>query len=207
MGGYGSGRRWGSKDTIEDYSRIDVLWMKRRSYLENGSSGSLTWSRNGEAYSTINYRIEFGTLRLIYKSRHRGEDWQNVDYCIPLSWSDCRFGGSRPYFICQGLGCGKRVQHLYAGNPYFVCRHCMNLGYACQREELLDRASRRADKLRVKLRAEAGILNGAPYMKPKGMHWKTYSRLCKQEEYFRNTSLQAMCDRFGFNPLDGFEDF
>lgn len=204
MGGYGSGQRWDSKDTIEDYKRIDVLWMKRRGYLEEGSSGSLTWSRNGDVYSTISFRTSYDALRLIYKSRSHGGEWQDVDYSTTISWDECRFGGSRPYFICKGLGCGKRVQHLYAGNPYFVCRHCMKLAYASQREELLDRAARRADKLRVKLGAEAGILNGAPYRKPKGMHWKTFQKLRIQETHFRNTSLMAMCDKLGFDPHDGF---
>ncbi len=204
MGGYGSGQRWDSKDTIEDYKRIDVLWMKRNGYLHAGSNGSLRWSRNGEVYATINFSTSYGDIRLTYKTRPHGGEWQDVDYSTPITWDACRFGGNRPYFICQGLGCGKRVQHLYGGSPYFVCRHCLQLAYTCQREEMHDSAARRADKLRVKLGAERGILNGIPYWKPKGMHWKTFSKLCAQESHYRNIALGAICNKLGINPHDGF---
>ena len=192
MGGYGSGQRWGcSKDTVEDYSRIDVLWMKREGCLRVGNSGSIKWSRNGNVTSSISYKAEHNTVRLIYKSRPYGGEWQDVDFKIPISWSDCRFGGSRPYFICQGLGCGKRVQHLYAGNPYFICRHCMRLVYQSQREELHDRAARRAEKIRERVGDEFGILDGPIFIKPKGMHWKTFYRLREEETYYRKISLRA----------------
>ena len=201
MGGYGSGRRWGCKSTTDDHCRLDVLWMQREGYLKPGAGGSVSWSRRGTKIASIGYRTEGSNLRLIYKARSReGEDWQDIDMHVRLSWAACRFGGSRPYFLCPVMGCGKRVQHLYAGNPYYVCRHCLGLAYQCQREELLDRAARRADKLREKLECEPGILNGAPFRKPKGMHWRTYERLCWREAHFRSVSLNEMCGKFGLDP-------
>ena len=197
MGGWGSGRRWSSKATTDDHKRLDVLWMKRNGCLKAGNSGSIKWSCNGEPAGNIDYRACANSVQLIYKVRRPSEEWQSIDMPVQLSWSDCRFGGQRPYFICPVVRCGKRVQHLYDGFPYFVCRHCLNLAYGCQREELLDRAARRADKLREKLGVEGGVLNGAPFRKPKGMHRKTYYRLCAEEMHFRQTSLQEMCNKFG----------
>jgi len=205
LGGWGSGKRWHSKAVTADYRRIDVLWMKRQGYLRANAGGTLTWSRHGEKIASTGYQSTGHSLRLIYRYRYDGEDWQDVDMAVQLSWSPCRFGGERPYFICPAIGCGKRVQHLYGGSRYYVCRHCLNLAYQCQKEELLDRAARRADKLREKLECEPGILNGAPYRKPKGMHWRTYQRLCWQEAYFRSMSLNAMCSKFGLPPNNYIE--
>lgn len=206
MGGYGSGQYWryDSKDVTEDYSRIDVLWMKRNNSLVAGNSGSISWSRGGKKYSSIGYRSEVNAVRLIYKSRHNGEDWQEVDMRVQLTWSDCRFGGSRPYFICPGLGCGRRVQHLYSGNPYYVCRHCLHLAYKCQREQLYDRAARRAEKLRERAGDEFGIFGGPIFMKPKGMHWKTFYKLQAEETYYRRVSLSAISQRFNLDELRGY---
>ena len=199
MGGWGSGRRTNSKAVTDDYCRIDVLWMQRQGNLRPNMGGTLTWSQRGEQIASIGYQSSGHSLQLKYKSRSRGEDWQPVDMTVHLSWSDCRFGGVRPYFTCPAIGCGKRVQHLYGGSPYYVCRHCLNLAYQCQKEELLDRAARRAEKLRERLDFPFGILDGAPCIKPKGMHWKTYNRLCMQEAYFCQRALSAMCSKFSLD--------
>lgn len=200
MGGYGSGQRWDSKDTIEDYKRIDILWMKRNGYLNVGSNGSLRWSRNGEVYSFINFRTSADAIRLLYKTRPQGGEWKDVDYSTPISWDACRFGGERPYFICQGLGCFRRVQHLYGGNPYFVCRHCMNLAYKCQREQWHERASRRADKIRDRAGMDWSYFDCPELFKPKGMHWKTFRKLQREEAHYRHIEINGLVQKFGFNP-------
>ena len=72
----------------------------------------------------------------------------------------CRFGGSRPYFICPGVvngtSCGRRVTKLYSGGRYFLCRHCYGLAYASQREDEMDRALRRANKIRMRRGGQPG---------------------------------------------------
>ena len=92
----------------------------------------------------------------------------------------CRFGGARPYFVCpgivNGIACGRRVVKLYGAGAYFLCRHCYRLAYASQREDSYDRASRRANNIRMRLGGEPGT--AAPFPdRPKGMHYKTYERL------------------------------
>ncbi|MGL4666575.1 MAG: hypothetical protein ACRCWR_01440, partial [Saezia sp.] len=71
--------------------------------------------------------------------------------------------------------CNKRVGKLYGGKV-FACRHCHDLGYKSQREGELDLLARKVEKVRERLKWEAGILNGQGW-KPKGMHWKTFDRL------------------------------
>ena len=92
----------------------------------------------------------------------------------------CEFGGNRPYFLCpgvvNGIACGRRVIKLYGVGRYFLCRHCYRLVYASQREDDMDRAVRRARKIRVRL---GGAPARAPLFpeRPKGMWWRTYERL------------------------------
>lgn len=79
---------------------------------------------------------------------------------------------------------------LYGGE-IFACRHCHKLAYQSQREPGYDRAARRADKIRERLKWEPGILNGSGD-KPKGMHWKTYHRLALQQCAFADKSLAGI---------------
>jgi len=107
----------------------------------------------------------------------------------------CHLGGSRPWFICPALGCGRSVAVLYGG-AIFACRHCYRLAYASTRESAGDRATRRADRLRERLGWEPGILNGEGG-KPKWMRRRTFERLSATHEEMVCRSLQEAMLRFG----------
>jgi hypothetical protein len=64
---------------------------------------------------------------------------------------------------------------------------------ASQQETVLDRANRKASKLRKKLKDNGGI--GDPiWNKPKGMHWRTFERLkAKVEEQDEIASFAFVC--------------
>ncbi len=56
-----------------------------------------------------------------------------VEGVAQLVWTPCNFGGFRPWFVCPGEGCGRRVAILYGpGQGQMLCRHCRNLNYASQ---------------------------------------------------------------------------
>ncbi|MBS1169616.1 MAG: hypothetical protein H6R01_534 [Burkholderiaceae bacterium] len=198
MGGTGSGRgyRFG-KDTTDDYLYLDVRWLQRSGLLELGKDSTLTWRRNGEPTGNINIISEGHHLRLIYKHRRPGREWQDEDYSIRLEWTPCHFGGLRAWFICPANGCGKRIAILYGG-AIFLCRHCHRLAYSCQRERGYDRLARKADKIRDRLGWEAGILNGRG-TKPKGMHRRTYLRLRWQHDGLVQASLAGIALNFGMD--------
>ena len=89
----------------------------------------------------------------------------------------------------------RRVAILYGGG-IFACRHCYQLVYASAREDISDRAARRADKLRARLGWEPGILNGNG-TKPKWMRWRTFKRLAAEHHQFVARSAQAAALKFG----------
>ena len=87
-----------------------------------------------------------------------------------LAWTPCNFGGERPWFVCPGEGCARRVAILYGpGQP--LCRRCCDLAYESQREDQIARAKRRAEKARSRLPPSG--------LRPKGMHHATFSKLTR----------------------------
>ncbi len=185
MGGYGSGRRWSSSDTTDEYLRMDVRYMQRRGFLRENVSGSLHWSSRGERIGTIGFRTEAERVVLSYRHRERGAEYESLEYPISLERTPCNFGGSRPWFLCPARGCGRRTATLYGGRIY-ACRKCYRLAYLSQRQSRTDRASDRAELLLKKL----GWADLCTVMEPapprrKGMHEKTYKRLAAEYEAAR----------------------
>ena len=81
MGGRGSGRNAGLRaSTTEDYLAVDLAWMKRKGCLRTGYAGQITWSRAGAVFASINYRVEQAGLRLIYRTRSHGGEWQDATH-------------------------------------------------------------------------------------------------------------------------------
>lgn len=102
MGGLDSGRRWqwASHSTTADYRAIDVRRWRRDGLLEPGRAFAWEWSVDGEAVATIRVKVGQGNVRLIYRQRAHGDDWQDMDYLVGLTWTDCHLGGQRPWFLC-----------------------------------------------------------------------------------------------------------
>ncbi len=177
MGGIGSGRR----TTVESCRALDVCRLHREGCLQPGAACTWAWWKgDGERTGWIDLRAEHGAIVLSYRCRGYGEDWQAVDQRVPVIWTPCRFGGRRPWFLCDvsagGVHCGRRVALLYGAGRLFACRRCYNLAYASQSERAWERASRRADKIRVKLGGKPGLAAPLP-LRPKGMQRRTYGRL------------------------------
>lgn len=203
MGGMGSGNRvqYGGS-TTEDYHAVDIRWLKRNGILEPGTRRSINWSRGGERTGSIQIRAELNRVYFIYKHRSYGDDWKDECYPVEIELTPCHMGGGRPWFRCPAKGCGRRVAVLYGG-AIFACRHCHQLVYPSQRERPGDRAARKADRIRDKLGWEAGILNGSePWNKPKGMHWATYHRLCREHDDLSQKALAGILEHLeGFSGL------
>ncbi|MGH8542022.1 MAG: hypothetical protein ACRETW_16150 [Stenotrophobium sp.] len=196
MGGPGSGNRWrsGGKSTTDDYRTLDVRRWAQAGVLRHGYWGGWQWTRDGETVASIQMRTEYDCVTLIYRHRGGGDEWKDEQYPVRIVRTSCHLGGSRPWFICPALGCGRRVAILYGGG-IFACRHCYQLAYSSAREDSGDRATRRADRLRTRLGWEPGILNGEGG-KPKWMRWRTFERLAARHDALVGRSMQAMMVKF-----------
>ena len=98
-------------------------------------------------------------------------------------------------FIWPAAGCGRRVAILYGGG-IFACRRCYQLAYPSAREDVSDRAARRADRLRARLHWEPRILNGGGE-KPKWMRWRTFDRLAAEHDQLLGRSMQGIMLKLG----------
>ncbi|WP_260456030.1 hypothetical protein [Pseudomonas baetica] len=182
------------KDATEDYRALDVRALHRAGVLVAGWSGNWQWSRNGGVRAKIGVTVESLTrLHLCYQATSRGQV-EAKDYVVPVVWTSCHLGGSRPWFSCPS--CGRRVAKLYGG-VVFACRHCWRLNYASQQVSTRDRAADRSWSLRRRLGCDEGFLSmPAEYIcKPKGMHWRTFNRkiaLLKQVDAGALADAEAM---------------
>lgn len=196
MGGIGSGRRWhiGAKSTTDDLRQLDVRRWAREGFLAPGAAFSWRWWRNGETVASIDVRVDPAGVRLIYRSRENGGDWQDLDYLVRLERTPCHYGGTRVWFRCPARGCGRRVALLYGGT-IFACRHCYGLAYPVQREDDAFRKARKADKVRRRLGWDAGVFEDFGE-RPKGMHRRTFDRLASEASALGNASLIAIMAKF-----------
>ena len=157
--------------------------LNRKGCLAPGWVGGWQWTQDDEQLASINLRTEADRLHLSYRVRIGGGDWDDVEEPVAIIRVPCRYGGTRPYFICpgvvNGVACGRRVAKLHGPGRYFLCRHCYRLAHASQSEDTWDRTLRKANKIRIKLGGDPGMLE--PFAeRPKGMWNRTYEKLCDE---------------------------
>lgn len=193
MGGYGSGRVVlnGKRGYLDDYLDVDVRKWKREGLLRSGASFVTRWEVAGRKSQSIAVRVEDMSVILIFQQRDRGGDWEKVEQRVYLIYTPCNFGGERVWFRCPR--CGRKSAKLYHLSR-FECRHCANFSYRSQGETTSDRSLRKCRGVRRKL--GAGINLTEPiFLKPKGMHWKTFSRLALEARRLE----QAVFEKLSLN--------
>ena len=181
MGGMGSGG-WNNtgRRTTSDAWRLSVDSLNKAGVLASEWPRGWQWSRDGKRVADIRIHPTESGIRLVYRSRLRGDEWADHTEEIAVSWEPCRFGGKRPYF------------HLHGVSRY-LCRKCHNLAYPCQRESPVDRAFRRANLIRIRLGGEPGTAYPFP-RRPKHMHRRTYNDL-EYEYYQAVAEINDYCKR------------
>ena len=180
------GHNWKGGGTVEGSRSLDVMKLARAGYLSGGRFGSWQWTYGDGTTASIQITGARDAVTLDYRIRSHGEDWQSVHQRVPIRWTPCRFGGERPWFVCDvhanGVYCGRRVAKLYGAGRLFACRHCYRLGYAVQRDGPMDRAHHRLRRLHRKLGADYDGPDGMPPRRPKWMRQRTYDRVVQQIE-------------------------
>ena len=140
---------WSSKTESDGLKKIQNWWLKKHGYLSDwGSSGSIKWT-NSFSMDESSLRIitlvhsQDIYLRIYYIQTDEDGNKQDFDYKIPLTTTDCYFGGHRYWFICpwyaNGAYCGRRVGTLYKGGKYFACRHCYDLSYVSKNQTRINK--------------------------------------------------------------------
>lgn len=71
---------------------------------------------DGEKVSSIDGRAEHGQVRLNYRSKSYGDEWESHDDPARLLSQPCHYGGYREWFASPAQGCGRR--------------NCMAVGYS-----------------------------------------------------------------------------
>ena len=180
--GIGEGRKKKHRRTVESCLVLDVNDLSARGCFQPGLFSTCQWLDGSGGIFSIRLRYEAERLFLSYDHRVGGAE--EVTEIIPIVRSPCRFGGSRPFFLCPGnnaagcgaADCGRRVSKLFLARRYFLCRSCSQVVYAVRHEPQWQRASRRASKLRQRLDT-TGI---AVPKKPEHMPVRTYARLLEE---------------------------
>jgi len=172
MGGMNSSR-WGGgpvKCTTDRSLSVDIRQLKRTGKLDHGAH-LLTWPNGSTAALNVNSDATTARFQLSQQS-----------VAVSIEYTDCHFGGSRPWFVCDC--CGSRYAVLYFGKAGIACRGCNGLLYPSQKETDADRAIRKAQRLGIRLGFGPNLINGEILNRrkgpPKHMHQHTYDRLLAQ---------------------------
>jgi hypothetical protein len=73
---------------------IDVRLWHRQGRLRAGQTFSWLWMANGEPYGTIEVRVEREGVVLSYRAASwRATNWKSIQQRVPITWTDCHFGG------------------------------------------------------------------------------------------------------------------
>ena len=126
---------------------------------------------------------------------------------IQVTWTECRFGGERPWFLCNGLpgarACGARVAKLYRDDfSVFACRCCHNLRYASQYDRAAIHKLRMAQKIRERLGGSQDIFDRFPD-RPRYMHQRTYLRLRRLGMAAEAAAMGLMAKAMNISADDG----
>jgi hypothetical protein len=160
-------------DICEHYNHLDLAWLRRQKLLTPGTSSSINWSTGGRPSGSIRIQVGMNAVRLVYRTRTPGEEWEDMSEVVRFRETGTRFGGRRRWFACPG--CGRACRVLFGGGR-FLCRRCHGLQYKSQRESGWSRAISRAQKIRTRLHGSASLLEPFP-ARPKHMQHRTYRRL------------------------------
>jgi hypothetical protein len=197
MGNFFSGRRRRDAGRCEAAKRIELSYLRKQGMLKPGWRWTLSWTFRGEPSGWIRIETETEGLRLIYRTRPAGGEWEDVDELIAYSHTATNFNGRRQWFVCPS--CGRRCGVLY-GFSRFRCRSCFCLTYSSQYEAQWERARDQAERIRKRLGGSGNIIVGDfnPFPpRPKGMWRATYEQLRQRDAELLDEANAGFCAEAG----------
>lgn len=176
MGGAGSGPQFlrAPKKTVENCASISTKELLQHNVFTSGEKTQWKQQSSGSLRLQVIAQAQGDTVTIVSACLDRDKDPQAVTVTVTISWSDCHFGGRRPWFICPAwndVPCEKRVTTLYLSeHGFFRCRHCAALGYKSDHAEPRERVLHQAQKIQRRLGGSGSIVDPFP-SRPKGMHY------------------------------------
>jgi DNA-binding XRE family transcriptional regulator len=176
------------RSTVESTRKINVTALHRKAcFTDSRREFPITWSIDGRVTDVAIASTDSTNMELSYYSDNRNEP---VLVTIPITWTQCRLGGRRPWFRCR---CGRRVRILFERHEHYVCRTCRRVIYQAQQ---LSKNRRRQTsftgfRIRERLGGRPNLLDTFP-TKPEGMHWKTYNRLKERADAAEHDTRMAL---------------
>lgn len=215
MGGLGSGRHdYATTPTVRECRCLDVNKLTEV-VKQPGAAGTYRWGPRDDPSATIGIHAlpdnadpdqQATALELAYTERNtRTGETTDRQYSVPIEYTECNFGGERPWFRCPGVvndeRCGRRVAKIYAlpSGGLYLCRHCHDLGYRSSRTsgDEMKQAELRFRRAYAKVdeqgrRPHPNDLD-VPRIpdRPTGMHHDTYEDLLADLERAREEWDQA----------------
>lgn len=124
-----------------------------------------------------------------------------MDYKIRLVTTSPNYGGRRLWFECPLTYERAAVLYSPPGSKWFASRHAFQrCKYRSQSMSAGDRANRKYHNLCAKMEDDGDF-----YIKPKGMHWKTFHHICDDIDradevcnYYLADKLAMLFGRQGF---------
>jgi hypothetical protein len=182
--------------TCENFKTIDVREWHRDGDLVPGKTFRHSWVHGSEPAGSVSVRVTRESLTMIGWWVDDQGKRDLFEQRIRITWTECRFGGERPWLMCNGLpgarACERRVAKLYQDDfPAFACRRCHNLRYASQYDRPAIHKLRTAQKIRERLRGSLDIFDPFPD-RPRYMHRETYLRWRRLGKAAEAVAMQLM---------------
>lgn len=180
----GAGRP-GYRAKAEQLRRVDIRIWRKRGYLTPGMLFSWAWHRGDEATGSIAVQVhDAHSLALLY-SVGAGDDQRDGSQTIRLARTPCPYGSTRPWFVCPL--CQRRAGVLFMRWGRFACRHCQQVSYASQAEDVMARMWRKQAKIETRL--------GEDWQRPRGMRRRTHEALLEALLDCEDRREEAFCVR------------
>jgi hypothetical protein len=153
-------------DRIERHPRLSANELRRAGIID--SNVRSMWGISPG--STVEFQISIDFDREPSRITVNAPRLQQQE--IAVEWTECNFGGSRPWLACPA--CGERRGHVYLVRETWKCRTCHSLKYESQRLRPNDRSALKAGRIRSQLSRTAVAISEPLPEKPRGMRWTTY---------------------------------
>lgn len=201
MGGILSGRRTQSPKSVTSSAlQIDINILNRKGALSEGKSGFVEITTSLRSCH-FHFKVSESEITFTYEASHENEQLQRYEYEVPITWTQCNYGGSRPWFCCPK--CDRRCGILYIGkiSLHFLCRNCQRLCYQSQLENELGIIVQRINYYKKRLGLTGWASAGGLLMRPKYMRLLTFIKLgyalCREEEKL----FSLCCIKMGWTDL------